>query len=241
MAPRSRDRLGSGANPECPQTASALYARIRSVGLDPQRVYHVRDAAIDRPNLHLDLDDGTVAFTEDICGRITGAFFEGEGEVRLRPPNRAERGSLALFTGMAILEEQFTSGYLRFNDDTAAVLQPYLSPAPTEDAAEFIKEWNDTSRTFADFDALRLLLDFSHFLPIAGGNEREKEPARKFPPLLHAHLLGKKLGAFEVFWDASLPEPLWVGQSRLKMTSCSSISGLRSLPPGRPAQLPAVG
>ncbi|MGB8775478.1 MAG: M1 family aminopeptidase [Terriglobales bacterium] len=203
-------------NPECPQTASALYARIRSVGLDPQRVYHVRDAAVDRPNLHLDLDDGTVAFTEDICGRITGAFFEGEGEVRLRPPNRAERGSLALFTGMAILEEQFASGYLRFNDDTAAVLQPYLSLAPTEDAADFIKQWNDTSRSFADFDALRLLLDFSHFLPIAGGNEREKDPARKFPPLLHAHLLGKKLGAFEVFWDASLPEPLWVGQSRLK-------------------------
>ena len=200
--------------PECPQTASALYTRIRSVGLDPQRVYHIRDAAIDRPNLHLDLDDGTLAFTEDICGRITGAFFEGEGEVRLRPPNRAERGSLALFTGMAILEEQFNSGYLRFNDDTAALLQPFLSPAP--DAAEFIKQWSDISRTLADFDGLRLLLDFSHFLPVKGGNERENDPARKFPSLLHAHLLGKKLGGFEVFWDAAIPEPLWVGQSRLR-------------------------
>ena len=115
----------SGAEPDCPQTTSALYARIRSVALDPQRVYQVRGASIDRPNLHLDFDDGTLAFTEDICGRITGAFFEGEGEIRLRPPNRVERGSLALFTGMAILEEQFTSAYLRFNDDTAAVLQPF--------------------------------------------------------------------------------------------------------------------
>ena len=110
-------------SPDCPQTTSALYSRIRSVGLDPQRVYRVRGASIDRPNLHLDFDDGTLAFTEDICGRITGAFFEGEGEIRLRPPNRVERGSLTLFTGMAILEEQFTSGYLRFNDDTAAVLR----------------------------------------------------------------------------------------------------------------------
>ena len=201
-------------NPDCPPTASALYARIRSVGLDPQRIYHVRDAAIDRPNLHLDLDDGTLAFTEDICGRITGAFFEGEGEVRLRPPNRAERGSLALFTGMAILEEQFSSGYLRFNDDTAALLQPFL--LPPQDADDFIKQWSDPTRSFADFDALRLLLDFSHFLPLSGRNEREINPARKFPPLLHAHLLGKQLGAFEVFWDASLPEPLWVGQSRAK-------------------------
>src|SRR6266853_6731419 len=118
-----------GPSLQCPQTSGELYARIRSVGLDPQRVYHVRDASIDRPNLHIDLDDGTLAFTEDICGRITGAFFEGEGEIRLRPANRVVRGSLALFTGMAILEEQFTSGYLRFNDDTAALLRPFLLPA----------------------------------------------------------------------------------------------------------------
>jgi hypothetical protein len=213
-----------GPSLHCPPTTSALYARIRSVGLDPQRVYHVRDASIDRPNLHLDLDDGTLAFTEDICGQITGAFFEGEGEIRLRPPNRVERGSLALFTGGAILEEQFTSGYLRFNDDTAAVLQRYLLPVP--ESAEFVKEWDDTSRTLAEFDALRLLLDFSHFLPAEGGREPAmslskgrpplREPDPKFPPLLHAHLMGKKLGGFEVFWDAAGAEPLWAGQPRVR-------------------------
>ena len=180
------------------------------MGLDPQRVYQVRNAAIDRPNLHLDFEDGTLAFTEDICGRITGAFFEGEGEIRLRPPDRAERGSLALFTGMAILVEQFSSGYLRFNDDTAAVLQPFLKPQPED--VEFISNFGETSRTLAEFDALRLLLDFSHFLPASGGNE----PERKSPPLLHAHLLGKKLGAFEVFWDGADAEPLWAGQPRVK-------------------------
>jgi hypothetical protein len=214
----------AGPSPNCPPTTSALYARIGSVGLDPQRVYHVRDASIDRPNLHLDLDDGTLAFTEDICGRITGAFFEGEGEIRLRPPNRVERGSLALFTGMAILEEQFTSGYLRFNDDTAAVLQRYSTPAP--EGAEFIKEWDDTSRTLAEFDALRLLLDLSHFLPAPGGREPAvslskgrpplRESDRNFPPLLHAHLLGKRLGGFEVFWDTAGAEPLWAGQPRAR-------------------------
>src|SRR6266851_2256013 len=200
----------AGPGSQCPQTTGELYARIRSVGLDPQRVYHVRDASIDRPNLHIDLDDGTLAFTEDICGRITGALFEGEGEIRLRPPNQVERGSLALFTGMAILEEQFTSGYLRFNDDTAALLRPFLSPAA--EGAEFIKEWDDTSRILAEFDTLRLLLDFSHFLSAPGGSD----PDRRFPPLLHAHLLGKKLGGFEVIWDAAGAEPLWAGQPRVK-------------------------
>src|SRR5580692_11745902 len=201
-------------SPDCPQATSALYARIRSVGLDPKRVYRIRDAAIDRPNLHLDFDDGTLAFTEDICGRITGAFFDGDGEIRLRPPNRVERASLALFTGMAMLEEQFTSGYLRFNDDTAAALKPFLTPAP--ERTELIKEWGDTSRVLAESDALRLLLDFSQFLPTAGGTHDATELTRKFPSLLHAHLLGKRLGGFEVFWDASAAEPLWAGQPRVK-------------------------
>jgi hypothetical protein len=178
--------------------------------LDPQRVYRVRNASIDRPNLHLVLDYGTLAFTEDICGRITGAFFEGEGEVLLRPPNRVERGSMAFFTGMAILEEQFTSAYFRFNDDTAANWQPDL--LPVFDGSEFTKQWNDMSRNLAEYDALRLLLDFSHFLPTPGG----KEPAQEFPRMLHARIQGKKLGNFELFWDVTTVEPLWAGQIRLR-------------------------
>src|SRR5882757_8756910 len=135
-------------DPNCPTTTAGMYARIRSVGLAQQRVYRVRNASIDRPNLHLILDYGTLAFTEDICGRITGAFFEGEGEVLLRPPNRVERGSMAFFTGMAILEEGFSSAYFRFNDDTAASWLANLSPIG--EGAEFTKQWNDVSRNFAD-------------------------------------------------------------------------------------------
>jgi Peptidase family M1 domain len=99
---------------------------------------------------------------------------------------------------------------LRFNDDTAAVLQRSLTAAP--EGAEFAKEWDSTSRILAEFDALRLFLDFSHFLPSSGASE----PDRKFPSLLHAHLLGKKLGGFEVFWDVEGEERLWAGQARLK-------------------------
>ena len=201
-----------GATPDaqCPQTSGALYSRIRSVGLDPQRVYRIREGSIDRPNVHFDFEDGTIAFTQDICGRITGAYFEGEGEIRLRPPNRKERGSLALFTGMAILVEQFNAGYLRFNDATASALQPFL--LPLAESSDFIKRYDEIARELAEFDALRLLLDFSHFLPSTGA----VEPPPKFMPLLHAHLTGKKLGAFEVFWDAATSEPLWAGQPKVK-------------------------
>jgi hypothetical protein len=99
--------------------AEKLYLQLGQVGLDPTRVYAVRDAALSRSEVHISLEDGTIAFTQDVMGRITGAFFEGDGEVLLRPPNDVERKSMSLFTGMAILEEHFVTAYFRFNDDVA--------------------------------------------------------------------------------------------------------------------------
>ena len=196
-------------NPSCPITAADLYSRLRTVALDEQRVFHVRGASVDRPNLHLDFDDGTLAFTSDVCGHVTGAMFEGEGEILLRPPNKVERESMALFTGMAILEEPFSSAYLRFNDDTAAQLQPFLSPV---DGSEFLKQWKDTSLALAESDGLRLLLDFSRLLPTSDRNQ----PLAEFSPMLHAHLMGRKLGGFEVYYDSAASESLWAGQPLLK-------------------------
>src|SRR5690242_17811051 len=112
-----------------PGPAIELYRRLRAVGLDPNAVYSVRDVGFDREDLHITLDDGTIAFLQSSDGRVTGAFFEGEGEVLLVPPNLAERGTLALFSGAAVLEEKFTTAFFRFNDNTAASLQPALRPA----------------------------------------------------------------------------------------------------------------
>ena len=112
-----------------------LYRALRSVGLDPQRVFTIREAVIEREDVHVWLNDGTIAFTQAVDGRVTGAYFEGEGEVLVRPPDRMERASLGLFTGAGVLEEKFSSAYLRFNDNTAKELEPYLRPA--EDAADF--------------------------------------------------------------------------------------------------------
>ena len=81
-----------------------LYRALRDVSLDPKQVYKIREAAIDREDIHLWLSDGTIAFTQNTAGRITGAYFEGEGEVLIRPPDRLERASLGLFTGQGVLE-----------------------------------------------------------------------------------------------------------------------------------------
>src|SRR5256886_6326584 len=194
-------------------SAEALYLQLRSVGLDKSRVYRIRETSFDRAEFHITLDDGTIAFTEDVAGHITGAFFEGDGEVLLVPPNQAERASMAMFTGAAILEERFVTAYFRFNDETFAELQPSLRPA--DDSSEFLSQWNETAHILAQADALRLLLSFSQFLPVAGqpsvaGNNSISNEDR----FLHARLKGRRLGTFDLDDDAAATEQIWVGQLR---------------------------
>jgi hypothetical protein len=188
---------------------------LRSVGLDKSRVYQVRDISFDRAAFHITLDDGTIAFTEDVAGRATGAFFEGEGEVLLIPPDRVERASMGLFTGAAILEERFVTAYFRFNDDTFAELQPSLRIA--DNPQEFVSQWNETAHNLAEGDALRLLLSFSQFLPVPGQTQNPGVPrttATDDDRMLHARLQGRKLGTFDLYFDSVAAEPVWAGQLR---------------------------
>ena len=78
--------------------AEQLYLQLRGAGLDASRVYKIREASFDRDQLHITLEDGVIAFTSDVLGRVTGAFFEGQGEVLVIPPNEGERASMTLFT-----------------------------------------------------------------------------------------------------------------------------------------------
>jgi hypothetical protein len=194
--------------------AEALYLQLSSIGLDPSRVFEVRGASLDRPSLHITLEDGTIAFTKDILGRITGAFFEGDGEVLLVPPKEVERRSMSLFTGMAILEERFSTAYFRFNDDTASELQPGLR-AP-HDAQDFVARWDGTARNLAPEDAMRLLATLSEMLPVAvtGTHPLAARAENLDDRLLHARLQGKKLGVFDISFDSTAGEQIEAGQSK---------------------------
>jgi hypothetical protein len=203
------------------QPGEALYLKLGQVGLDPSRVFKVRDASIERPAIDITLEDGTIGFTQDVMGRITGAFFEGEGEILLTPPNDVERKSLSLFTGAAILEERFSTAYFRFNDDTAAELKPGLRAA--DNASEFVAHWSETAHNLAKADAMRLFLTFSPLLPTTGGaqenNGGEGPSAHKVEGnpgdrMLHARIQGLQLGIFDVYYDSSSWEEVEAGQAR---------------------------
>ncbi len=187
--------------------AAALYRQLRSVGLDEQRVYNVRDAALDRSGVHLSFNEGTLAFTHTVEGRITGAVFEGEGEVLLIPYDRAERASLALHIGSPVLTEKFSTAYLRFNDDTYEELLPFLRRA--EGDPEFVSRWSAVATSLAEADALRLLVGFLNFpRNTAPEANRGENPDR----MLHARLSGERLGTFDVRVDALFAEDVAVTQ-----------------------------
>ena len=192
------------------QSVVPLYRSLQTVGLDPQQTYHIREAVIDREDVHLWMNDGTISFLRAVDGRITGAFFEGDGEVLVRPPDRQERASLGLFTGEGVLEEKFSSAYLRFNDDTATELQQYLRPA--EDPNAFVEKNDSIARNLASVDAMRLAISFTSGATTVGRGEPPPLPDR----LLHARVAGNHLGVFDVFFDTRNPEQVMVGQTSAK-------------------------
>lgn len=193
--------------------AGNLYNQIVGAGIDPARVYHIRDAYIDREDIHISLDDGEIGFTRAIDGHITGAFFEGDGEVLLMPPDRVERWSMGQFTGAAILEERFTTAFFRFNDDLFDELQMYLRPP--EDAPAFSAKWDSTVRTLGYYVAPRLLNTFvdSARTQSTGKVEFVRDPKDR---MFLARVVSKRLGVFDVYYDSKAPEQISVAALALR-------------------------
>ena len=187
---------GNAAPPPAPRPADTLerkgptallYRALRSVALDESKVFHVREAVIDRGELHLYLTDGTIGFTQDVAGRVTGAFFQGEGEVLMRPPDLTEHASLGLFSGLGVLDEHFSAAYLRFNTELMNELKPFLRES--EEQAEFLQTNGKMAQELAGMDVLRLLESFTEDAALAADDR-----------FLHARL-ATRLGNLDVYDD----------------------------------------
>jgi Peptidase family M1 domain len=180
--------------------AVALYRDLLNPSFDVNDVYQVREISILLEDLHISISDGTMAFMREVNGHVTGAVFEGVGEVLLVPPNRAERTSLALFTGSAVLEQRFQSAYLRFSDDkVVAELRAGLR-GHAEDAQEFITRWQQPAMLLARGDAL----------PILQAMTSSKQASSRF---LHLRMGGTTSGIVDVFFDTNGSEQISVAQA----------------------------
>jgi hypothetical protein len=183
-------------------SAVALYRDLLNPSFDVKDVYQIREVSILLEDLHISISDGTLAFMREVNGQITGAVFEGVGEVLLVPPNRAEKTSLALFTGSAVLEKRFQSAYLRFSDSTVVeALQAGLRGHPDE-AQEFITRWQEPATALARGDALLILQSMTS----------TKEAAARF---VHLRMGGTSSGIVDVFFDTNVAEQISVAQANV--------------------------
>ncbi len=186
------------------QTAAAddpltLYRQLLNPGISVRDVYQIRQVALDREDLHVVLIDGQIGLLQAVDGHVTGAFFEGEGEITLWPPDRAERTSLELFTGAGVLDRKFRTAYLRFSDDKLVEeLRGGLRPSP--DSEDFIRRWQQPIRNLARGDSLQLLQSLTD----------SGEAASRF---IHMRLGGTAVGIFDVFFSTNTAEQISVAQA----------------------------
>jgi hypothetical protein len=189
------------ANPSASQPGEAIsmYRQILNPAFSPEDVHRVRNVSIDREDLHIVLTDGVIGLIKPVNGHVTGAFFEGEGHILLRPPDRAERTSLALFTKAGVLDDTFGVAYFRFFDDKL-VDELRAGFRPAEETQQFLDRWSRPLAALARGDSLQLLQG------LTGSSDSRSQYIR-------ARLVGTSYGTFDVVLNSQLPEQIVVAQA----------------------------
>lgn len=203
--------LGLLASGLLAQTHSAadLGRAITGAGLDPAACYRVRDLVISEEDTRFYLTDGYLIFGKPVNGAPVAAFFTsdvdgGDAEVLLLPPNRAERSSLAGYTGSPNLDEHFTNAVFLFTETRARGLaeeirsKSEVESSPAQGAL-LRDQWGRAVNELAASFESRMVLDLLSGSPVKKG-------------FFEAAIQGRKLGNFEIGYDDRAHEQIHAGQ-----------------------------
>lgn len=198
------DKPQTGANPSSAKIIEprALYAALNDLRPAPGQVYEVENLVLERDAIRIRLEEGRLSFFEPISGHITGAAFSGRGHVIATPRDAGERRSLAQFLDVPILDQSFTSAYLRFTDDSAEDLQKQLEEADAEPSAdaEFSENWGRVAKDLNPGHSVRILEDLLSANPL---------------PYFSATLAGGPKGPVELILDFRRGEQVLIGQPHI--------------------------
>src|SRR5256714_12291211 len=151
------------------ETAANVVRAIRENSFDRDECYRVRDLTLTREDLRIYLTDGHLIFSKPVAGRRLAAVFSadvdgGDGEVILLPPDRAERRSLAAYTGSPNLDEHIRGALFLFTGDVYDQLQSQLPLNPGNRKAPDMgalldEQWTPVLRNLGASYQTRLTLD----------------------------------------------------------------------------------
>jgi Peptidase family M1 domain len=196
-------------------SARELYRQLNDLRLDPAEVYSAKDLTLRKGDVRVILVEGKLAFftlarppqespgasLPAVRGSITGAVFLGRGHALAMPRDPVEKRQMGRFLGVPLLDQWFTSAYLRFTDGTAEELMEQLRAggAVAQDDPEFTEKWKDAVAGSNPGHSLRILEDWL---------------SEKPQPYFYARLDGVATGPFDVLLDTSGGQEGVIGQQR---------------------------
>lgn len=189
--------------------ATVTSQALRSVELDPEACYHVRELEFARGDVRYFLTEGILAFSKPVLGAPVAAVFSsavdgGDGEVILLPPTKDERKMLSDRAGAPNIDEHLREAAFYFADDTAAELLKAINASEwchrdPQQGAAMAQKYSGALRAVMPKFQTRLVVDL---LNQAHG------PNGFFASVL----VGRSLGSFEVVYDRSAPEQILAGK-----------------------------
>src|ERR1700674_623399 len=186
------------------QPATQLYDALNALRVDPAAVYTLKTSnrvALRRGDVKLAFDEGKLAFFASLDGHITGAVFAGRGHALALPRDPVEKQQMARFLGAPVLDQEFTSAYLRFTDDSAGDLLGQFKSAnivPQRDTS-YAAGWEPHLTRLNPQYSLRILFE-----------TLSQQPRHFF----HAGLEGVVTGGFDVLLDYMRAEQMLFAQPR---------------------------
>ena len=211
-----------------PREPSEILAALNRIEPNPAATYKIEPGhriELRRGAAKLLFEDGMLAFFAPLEGKVTGAVYSGRGHILATPRDPVEKQQLAYFVGAPVLDEDFTTAYMRFTEDTAADLLHQLETAQiaAESDANFASLWQPVALARNPAHALRFLYEWLSASP---------------RPYFAAALGGVQTGPFDFIYDESREEPEMTGQAKkingtefYDIWSSSRVAGVKPLPP----------
>src|SRR5215831_10779325 len=173
------------------QSPHDTYNTLNALRPDQAAVYSITPEnriELRRCDLKLSFDEGRLAFFAPFEGRVTGLVFAGRGHALAMPRDPVEKQQMGRFLGAPVLDQGFTTAYLRFTDDTPAELLAQFKPANLTAAtdAAFASGWDALALSYNRSHSLRMLLD---------------RLAADPKPYFYAALGGSSVGPFDFLFD----------------------------------------
>jgi hypothetical protein len=128
-----------------------------TIALDLEKPLAVRGLTLKRDTMDLILTEGTIFLAQPIGGRITGAFFTGNGTMRVTIPNAFDRKLMTSVYGKPVFEEAISDAVLRFDDGLEREILAAGKPGPKPDG-DPTGTWSERLKVHSN--ALSLPMDF---------------------------------------------------------------------------------